>query len=160
MPRKQRHTAKRIYERLRDECGFDGGYTIVKNYVRQSKQGSREMFVPLSHPVGHAQADFGQAQVVIGGVEQTAYFFAFDLPHSDACYIRAYPAANTEAWLDGHVHAFVFFGAVPVSILYDNDACLVSKILPDGIRQRTRRFSAMLSHYLIDDRYGRPGQGE
>lgn len=159
MPRKQRHTAKRIFERLRDECGFDGGYTIVKNYVRQSKQGSREMFVPLSHPAGHAQADFGQAQVVIGGVEQTAYFFAFDLPHSDACYIRAYPAANTEAWLDGHVHAFAFFGAVPVSILYDNDACLVSKILPDGTRQRTRRFSAMLSHYMIDDRYGRPGKG-
>ena len=60
------------------------------------------MFVPLSHPAGHAQADFGEALVVISGIEQKAYFFAFDLPHSDACYIRAYPAANTEAWLDGH----------------------------------------------------------
>ncbi len=68
------------------------------------------MFVPLSHPAGHAQADFGEALVVIGGVERKAYFLAFDLPHSDACYIRAYPAANTEAWLDGHVHAFAFFG--------------------------------------------------
>jgi transposase len=120
-PRKQRHTAKRIFERLRDECGFDGGYTIVKDYVRSKKRGSREMFVPLSHPPGHAQADFGEALVVIGGVEQKAYFFALDLPHSDGCYVRAYPAANTEAWLDGHVHAFAFFGAVPQSILYDND---------------------------------------
>jgi len=96
-PRKQRHTAKLIFERLRDECGFDGGYTIVKDYVRRAKRGSREMFVPLSHPPGHGQLDFGEALVVIGGIEQKAYFFALDLPHSDACYIRAYPAAKTEA---------------------------------------------------------------
>jgi transposase len=158
-PRKQRHTAKKIFERLRDECRFDGGYTIVKDYVRTQKRGSREMFVPLSHPPGHGQADFGEALVVIGGIEQKAYFFAFDLPHSDACYIRAYPAANTEAWLDGHVHAFAFFGAVPRSVLYDNDRCLVAKIMPDGTRNRTQRFSAMLSHYVIGDRYGRPGKG-
>ena len=158
-PRKQRHTAKRIFERLRDECRYDGGYTIVKDYVRAQKRGSREMFVPLSHPPGHGQADFGEALVVIGGIEQKAYFFAFDLPHSDACYIHAYPAANTEAWLDGHVHAFAFFEAVPRSVLYDNDRCLVAKIMPDGTRKRTQRFSAMLSHYVIGDRYGRPGKG-
>jgi len=158
-PRKQRHTAKRIFERLRDECGFDGGYTIIKDYVRSKKRGSREMFVPLIHPPGHGQADFGEALVVIGGVEQKAYFFALDLPHSDACYIRAYPAANTEAWLDGQVHAFTFVGAVPRSILYDNDRCLVARIMPDGTRNRTQRFSAMLSHYVIGDRYGRPGKG-
>jgi len=158
-PRKQRHTAKRVFDRLRAECEFTGGYTIVKDYVRSKKRGSKEMFVPLSHPAGHAQADFGEALVVIGGVEQKAYFFAFDLPHSDACYIRAYPAANTEAWLDGHVHAFAFFGAVPQSVLYDNDRCLVAKIMPDKTRKRTQRFSAMLSHYVINDRYGRPGKG-
>ena len=158
-PRKQRHTAKRIFERLRDECAYDGGYTIVKDYVRTKKRGGKEMFVPLSHPPGHGQADFGEALVVIGGIERKAYFFAFDLPHSDACYIRAYPAANTEAWLDGHVHAFAFFGAVPRSVLYDNDRCLVAKIMPDGTRKRTQRFSAMLSHYVIGDRYGRPGKG-
>jgi len=141
------------------ECEFTGGYTIVKDYVRSQKRGSKEMFVPLSHPAGHAQADFGEALVVIGGVEQKAYFFAFNLPHSDACYIRAYQAANTEAWLDGHVHAFAFFGSVPQSILYDNDRCLVAKIMPDGTRKRTQRFSALLSHYMIDDRYGRPGKG-
>ena len=158
-PRKQRHTAKRIFERLRDECGFDGGYTIVKDYVRLRKRNGREMFVPLSHPPGHGQADFGEALVVIGGVEQKAHFFAFDLPHSDACFVRAYPAATTEAWLDGHVHAFAFFGAVPQSILYDNDKCLVARIMVDGTRQRTLRFSAMLSHYVVRDRYGRPGKG-
>ena len=137
-PRKQRHTAKRIFERLRSECGFAGGYTIIKDYVRSKKRGNKEMFVPLSHPAGHGQADFGEALVVIGGIEQKAYFFALDLPHSDACYIRAYPAANTEAWLDGHVHAFEFFGAVPQSILYDNDKCLVARIMPHKTRKRTR----------------------
>jgi transposase len=156
---KQRHTAKRVFERLRDEHGFIGGYTIVKDYIREHRRREREMFVPLHHPPGHAQADFGEATVVIGGVEQTAHFFALDLPHSDACYIRAYPAAIAEAWVDGHVHAFAFFGCVPQSVLYDNDRCLVARILPDGTRKRARLFSGFLSHYLIRDRYGRPGKG-
>ncbi len=158
-PRKQRHTAKRILDRLRNECGFESGYTIVKDFVRGAKRGSREMFAPLSHPLGHGQADFGEALVVIGGIEQKAHFFAFDLPHSDACYDRTYPAANTEAWLDGHMHAFAFFVAVPRSVLYDSDRCLVVKIMPDGTHNRTQRFSAMLSHYIIRDRYDRPGKG-
>jgi len=59
-----------------------------------------------------------------------------DLPHSDACFVRAYPAATAEAWVDGHVQAFAFFGKVPASALYDNDRCLVAKILPNGTRQR------------------------
>ena len=157
--RKQRHTAKRVFERLRDEHGFSGGYTIVKDYMREHRRREREMFVPLHHPPGHAQADFGEAMVVIGGVEQKAHFFALDLPHSDACYVRSYPAATAEAWVDGHVHAFAFFGCVPQSALYDNDRCLVSRILPDGTRKRARLFSGFLSHYLIRDRYGRPGKG-
>jgi len=158
-PRKQRHTAKRIFERLCDEHRFQGGYTTVKNYVREHGRRSREMFVPLAHPPGHAQADFGEALVVIGGVEQKAHFFALDLPFSDACFVRAYPAAVSEAWVDGHVHAFAFFGHVPQSVLYDNDRCLVAKILPDGTRKRAKLFSGFLSHYVIHDRYGRPGKG-
>ena len=157
--RKQRHTAKRVLDRLRAEHGFTGGYTIVKGYMREHQRRRREMFVPLDHRPGHAQADFGEALVVIGGVEQKAHFFAFDLPHSDACYVRAYPAATAEAWMDGHVHAFAFFGRVPLSVLYDNDRCLVARILPDGTRKRARLFSGLLSHYVIQDRYGRPGKG-
>ena len=62
-------------------------------------------------------------------------------------------------WVDGHIHAFAFFGAVPQSIVYDNDRCLVAKILPDGTRKRAVLFSGFLSHYLIQDRYGHPGKG-
>ena len=158
VPKKQRHTAKRIYDRLCEEKGFTGGYTTVKDYVRSHCEKAREMFIPLAHPAGHGHADFGEAVVVLGGVQQKVHFFAFDLPHSDACYIRAYHAATSEAWMDGHVHAFAFFGAVPLSVVYDNDSCLVAKIEADG-RRRTQMFTEMLSHYLFDDRYGRPGKG-
>lgn len=159
VPRKQRHTAKRVYDRLREEFAFTGGYTIIKDYMRERERRGQEVFVPLAHPPGHAQADFGEALVVIAGVEQKARFFVLDLPHSDSCYVRAYPAAVSEAWVDGHIHAFAFFGAVPQSIVYDNDRCLVAKILPDGTRKRAALFSGFLSHYLIRDRYGRPGKG-
>ena len=117
-PAKQRHTAKRIFERLRDEHGFTGGYTIVKDYVRERGVRSREMFVPLVHEPGHAQVDFGEARAVIGGVARKVHFFAFDLPHSDASFVRAYPAETSEAFCDGHVAAFAFFGGVPRSVLY------------------------------------------
>ena len=101
VPRKQRHTAKRIFERLRDEHGFDGQYTIVKDYVRERRRRTQEMFVPLSHAPGHAQCDFGEARVIIGGVERKAHYLVLDLPHSDGCFVKAYPAETTEAFLDG-----------------------------------------------------------
>ena len=158
-PKKQRHTAKRIYERLRDEHGFPGKYTIVKDYVRERRRHTREMFLPLSHPPGHAQCDYGEARVIIGGVERKAHYFALDLPHSDGCYVKAYPAETTESFCDGHVSAFAFLGGVPQSILYDNTTLAVARILGDGLRQRTRVFSELQSHYLFEDRFGRPGKG-
>ena len=158
-PKKQRHTSKRIFERLRDEHGFGGGITIVKDYVAGWHQRSQEMFVPLAHRPGHAQVDFGEALGVIAGVERKIHFFAFDLPHSDACFVVGYPAETTEAFCDGHVRAFAFFGGVPQSILYDNTKIAVARILGDGKRQRTRVFSELQSHYLFVDRFGRPGKG-
>jgi transposase len=158
-PLKQRHTAKRIFERLRDEHGYGGGYTVVKDYVRQSRARSRETFVPLAHPPGHAQVDFGEAVGVIDGVRQKVHFFCMDLPQSDACFVKAYPAETTEAFLDGHVSAFAFFGGVPCSILYDNTKIAVAKICGDGKRERTQAFTGLVSHYLFTDRFGRPGKG-
>src|SRR5271156_180173 len=158
-PKKQHHTAKRIFERLRGEHGFTGGYTIIKDHVAGWHQRAQEMFVPLVHPPGHAQADFGEAIGVIGGVERKIHFFAFDLPHSDAGFVVAYPAETTEAFCDGHVRAFSFFGGVPQSILYDNTKIAVARILGDGKRQRTRGFAELQSHYLFRDRFGRPGKG-
>ncbi|MBX3532704.1 MAG: IS21 family transposase [Rhizobiaceae bacterium] len=158
-PVKQRHTAKRIFERLRDEHRYGGGYTVVKDYVRVARARGRETFVPLSHAPGHAQVDFGEAVGVIGGVRQKLHFFCMDLPQSDAPFVKAYAAETTEAFLDGHVSAFAFFGGVPLSILYDNTRIAVAKICGDGKRERTRAFTELVSHYLFRDRFGRPGKG-
>src|SRR6267378_7298343 len=158
-PAKQQHTSKRIFERLRDEHGYDGGITIVRAYVHEQRQRLREMFVPLRHDPGHAQVDFGEALAVIAGKERKIHFFAMDLPHSDACLVQAYPAETSEAFCEGHNAGFAFFGGVPRSILYDNTKLAVARILGDGRRQRTRTFSELQSHYLFADRFGRPGKG-
>ena len=158
-PAKQRHTAKRIFERLREEHGFTGGYTIVKDYVRTATLRGQEMFVPLVHPAGEAQADFGEALVVIAGVEQKAHYLAMDLPQSDDCFVVAFPAETTEAFLEGHVRAFAYFGGVPTRILYDNTKIAVAKILGGEERQRTRAFSELQSYYLFADKFGRPAKG-
>ena len=158
-PKKQRHTAKRIWERLRAEYAFTGGYTIVKDYVREKRLGGQEMFVPLTHPPGDAQADVGEALVVIDGVECKAHYLVVDLPHSDDAFVKAFPAETTEAFCDGHNAAFRYFGGVPRGIVYDNTKLAVAKILGDRTRQRTQVFSELQSHDLFDDRFGRPGKG-
>jgi len=157
--KKQRHTAKRIFERLRDEHGFTGKLTIVTDYVREKRRQTQEVFVPLTHAPGHAQVDFGETLGVIGGTECKLHYFAMSLPHSDAFFMKAYPAETTEAFCDGHNAAFAFFGGVPLSILYDNTTIAVAKILGDGKRKRTRVFSELQSHYLFEDKFGRPGKG-
>ncbi len=160
LPRKQRHPAQRIFERLCEEHDFTGGITIVTDYIREKKRRSQqEVFAPLAHPPGHAQLDFGEALGEIGGVRCKLHFFAMALPHPDAFFIKAYPAETTEAPRDGHVSAIAFFGGVPVSILYDNTKLAVARILGDGTRKRTITFSKLQLHYLFEDRFGRPGKG-
>jgi transposase len=156
---KQRHTAQRIFERLREEEGFSGGYTIVREYVAQAQLRSREMFIPLSHRPGHAQADFGEADGYIAGRKVRFHYFCMDLPHSDGCFVKAYPAETAEAFCDGHVAAFAFFGGVPQSILYDNTRLAVSQIVKGGERRRSQMFAELQSHCLFADRFGRPGKG-
>ena len=102
MPVKQRHTAKRIFERLKAEHGFTGGYTIFKDYVAEQRLRSKEVFVPPYYPPGHAQVDFGEAPAIIGRGECKS----MDLPHSDATFVKAYPAETTETFVGVHVAAF------------------------------------------------------
>ena len=127
--------------------------------MRLRKLSQREMFVPLEHPPGDAQADFGEAMAVIGGVERKAHYLAVDLPQSDDCFVMAFPAETTEAFLEGHNHAFAYFGGVPRTILYDNTKLAVARILGDGTRMKTRAFTELQSHYLFAEKFGRPGKG-
>jgi transposase len=99
--------------------------------------GGRFSLVPLMHPPGHAQVDFGEALVVIAGREQKAHYFCLDLPQSDDCFVMVFPAETTEAFLEGHVQAFVHFNGVPQTILYDNTKLAVAQILGEGTRKRT-----------------------
>ena len=150
--KKQRHSAKRIFERIREE-GYSGGYTQVKEVVRELRQLKREVFVPLVHRPGEAQVDFGFALAKIGGVLQQIVFFVMCLPHSDAVYLQAFPRICTEVLWEGHVRAFSFFGGVPSRITYDNDRTLVAGILGPRERKLTDGFLQLVSHYLYDPHF-------
>ena len=159
-PPKQRHTAKRIFERLRAEHGFAGGYTIVKDYVRERRQRQREVFVPLAHPPGHAQVDFGEAVAVIGGVRAEDPLL-LPRPAALGCRLRQGLPGRADRGLPRRPQR-------GVRLLGRRAAARSStttpswrwrRILGDGKRQRTRAFAELQSHYLFLDRFGRPGKG-
>ena len=145
---KQRHTAKRIWERLQEE-GFTGGYTIVKDAVRELRRTRQEVYMPLTHPPGEAQVDFGHALVKMNGVLRKICFFVMALPYSDAFFVRAYERECTETFWDGHVRAFAFFGGVARRITYDNSKIAIVKIIGPRLRELTVGFLQLVSHYLF-----------
>lgn len=157
-PPKQRHTSKRIFERLRDEYGYTGGITQVKEAVAAARLGSRESFIPLSHPPGEAQFDFGEATVVIDGVACKAALAVMTLPYSDAFCVSAFPRECTETFQAGHVRAFEFFGGVPTRTSYDNTSIAVKKVVGTG-RDLTREFLRLESHFLFTHHFCRVGRG-
>lgn len=157
MPRKQRHTAKRIWERLREE-GFTGGYTVVKDAVRELTQKNQEVFVPLVHRPGEAQVDFGHALAKVNGQLRKVAFFVMALPYSDASFVMAFERECTETFWEGHVRAFEFFGGVPKRITYDNTKVAVSQILGKE-RRLTQGFLQLKSHYLFQHHFCRVARG-
>jgi len=154
LPKKQRHTAKRIYERLCEE-GYEGGYTQVKEAVRELRRTSQEVFVPLRHVPGEAQVDFGHALIKLQGELTKVAFFVMALPHSDAVFVVAYPRECTETFQDGHARAFAFWGGVPHRISYDNARTCVSQIIGAHARKLTDGFLQLQSHYLFQEHFCR-----
>jgi len=152
-PKKQRHTAWRIFERLRDEHQFSGKYTIVKDAVRAWKQSHQEVFLPLSHPPGEAQVDFGEATIRLAGQETKVALFVMTLPYSGAVFIQAFPRECTETFLEGHRRAFEYFGGVPRRISYDNSAIAVIEVFKGRERKLTREFLRLQSHYLFQEHF-------
>ena len=151
--RKQHHTARRIFERLRDEHGYVGGETIVKDAVRAWRQHHREVFLPLSHPPGEAQVDFGFADVWLEGELTKVALFVMTLPYSDAILVQAFPRECTEVFLEGHRRAFEFFGGVPTRISYDNSKIAVAAFTGSRDRKVTKEFQRLKSHYLFVDHF-------
>src|SRR5271169_5823770 len=157
-PPKQRHTAKRIFERLRAEYGYMGCYSQVQTAVASAKRHSKEAFVPLSHPPGHAQFDFGEAVVEVAGVRCKAALGVITLPYSDTYFLSAYPRECTETFQAAHVAGFEFFGGVPVRISYDNTTIAVRKVMGRE-RLLTREFLRLESHHLFAHHFCTVGRG-
>ena len=152
-PKKQRHTARRIFDRLKAEHGYAGGLTTVKDAVRAWRRSRAEVFVPLAHPPGEAQADFGQAEVTLDGRAATVAVFVMTLPYSDATFVCTFPRECTEAFLEGHVRAFEFFGGVPRRISYDNSKIAVARVTGPRDRKLTDAFLRLKSHHLFEDHF-------
>ena len=154
VPRKQRHTAKRIYERIREE-GYKGRYTQVKEAVRAIKRVRREVFFPLVHRPGEAQVDLGEALVKENGVLRKVVFFVMVLPHSDVIYVQVFERECIEVWWEGHARAFEFLGGVPSRITADNASPLVAAVIGAHDRKLTVGFLQFKSHYLFDTHFCR-----
>ena len=152
LPKKQRHTAQRIFERLGEE-GYTGGYTQVREKVAQLRRLSGEVYIPLRHDPGTAQMDVGQALVRQGGQLRRAYFFVMALPHSDALFVQAFGQARTEMFWEFHNRAFEYFGGVPRRISYDNDKVLVAAVIGKRARRLTEGFLQLQSHYRFAEHF-------
>jgi transposase len=149
MPKNQRHTAKRILERLKEE-GYTGGYTVVKEVVAEIRRTCGEVYMPLVHRPGEAQVDYFHALAKMAGRLRKVAIFLMALPYSDAFFMMCTPRECTESFWEGHVRAFSFFGGVPTRISYDNSKIAVRSIIGVHRRRLTDGFLELASHYLFD----------
>lgn len=184
-PPKQRHTAKRISDRLVAEYGFTGAEPTVRRCVARFRPQPREAFVPLTASWGqHAQVDWGQALVQLAGEPVVAHLFCLRMRASQVPFVWAAPTEKLEAFLEGHVRAFAWLGGVPAECVsdnpktavvrifhrpfptgcqgvgvYDNPKTAVVRILVGPARQEHQHFASLRAHYLFDRLFCRPAQG-
>jgi transposase len=164
-PRKQRHTAHRIWMRLRKEHpSHPVGEATVRRYVRQRKRelglSGREVFVPQSYELGQeAQVDWFEGTAMLGGEVCKLQFFAMRSMGSGDAFHRAYPHATQQALLEAHEHAFAYFGGVFKTLRYDNMTSVVKKILRGYQRVETDRIIAFRSHWGYRSEYCNPASG-
>jgi transposase len=161
-PRKQRHTARRVWQRLVEEHGAAVGESTVRRYVAEVRRRMDvppvEVMVPQHHPLGEeAEVDFGTASVYLAGVLVDVSMFIMRLSASGRGYPRAYLNEAQEVFLDGHVRAFEHFGGVPRRIRYDNLKAAVERVLKGRDRIESDRFIALRSHYGFDSFFCQPG---
>ncbi|ACV79381.1 IS21 family transposase [Nakamurella multipartita] len=168
-PRKQRHTAKRVLDRLLDEHGAaDVSYSTVRDYVARRRpeiaaaagRTLSQGFVPQTHePGGEAEVDFADLWVVLRGVKTKTFLFTLRLSYSGKAVHRAFATQGQEAFLEGHVHAFTELGGTPIDkIRYDNLKAAVSRVLFGRGREESGRWVAFRSHFGFDAFYCHPGQ--
>ena len=164
-PRKQRHTAKRIYRRLRDEAeGFNCSYRLVALYVAEKKEELRlkktEGYIPLVHHPGEAQADFGFADFYENWkLHHEAKYLVLSFPFSNGGFLQLNYGENMECLLEGPVAMFEHIGGVPTEIWFDNTRTIVTKVIKGGGRNVTERFQRFCEHYRIKAVFMNPESG-
>lgn len=161
MPREQRHTARRVHERLVDECGFEGSYSSVQRWVKQWRERHRdesEGFSELEWAPGSAQVDFGQAKAVLAGVERTVHFLVVSFPYSNMRYVAALPGETAECVCHGLNQVFAHAGMVPRVLVSGHRH---GRRPPQGGRQVTQTglYSLFCAHYGFETRFCNPYSG-
>ncbi len=163
-PRKQRHTAHRVYNRLVEEQGYRGCESTVRRYVRMVKRilgvGSPRAFIPCDPEAGHeAEVDWGHAIAVIAGEQVRLSFFCMRSKYSGKHFVRFYPCERQQAFFDAHIHAFAFFGGIFPILIYDNLTTAVQKVLRGRDRVEQEAFSKFKAYYNFKALFCNPGSG-
>lgn len=163
-PRKQRHTATRIYNRLKTELGYNGGATTVRRYVREAKLrlgiNGQQVFIPSDPKAGQeAEVDWGTCSAILDGEFVKLKFFCMRSKFSGKHFVRCYPCERHQALFDGHIQAFSFFGGVFPVIIYDNLKTVVQKVLIGKNRNLQESYEKFKAYYSFEARFCNPGQG-
>ena len=163
-PPKQRHTAMRIFERLRDEdCDegrYLGAYDSVRRFVKLHRESKRETFIPLDHDPGQrVEADFGEIQVDFPDGRRKVNVLILVWSYSNAPFAIALPTQRTEAILEGMAQAFEFFGCVPKEVWWDNPRTVADAVLSGRERKINARYAALASHFAFEPLFCLPASG-
>jgi transposase len=158
-PKKQRHTAMRIFERLQGE-GYQGAYNSVCRFVKKHRQSKRDTFIPLDHDAGQrVEADFGEIQVDFPDGRRKVNVLILVWSYSNAPFAIALPTQRTEAILEGMTQAFEFFGCIPKEVWWDNPRTVAAAILKGRERKINQRYAALASHFAFEPLFCLPARG-
>ena len=163
-PKKQRHTAHRIYNRLMEEHGYKGGESTVRRYVRFAKMtlgiDAPRAFIPCNPEAGHeVEVDWGTATAIIAGEELRLKFFCMRSKYSGKHFVRFYPCERQQAFFDAHIHAYSFYGGIFPIHIYDNLTTAVRKVLQGKARIEQAGFSKFKAYYSFEARFCNPDSG-
>ena len=163
-PKRQRHTAVRIYNRLRQEHDFQGSETTVRRYVREAKLrlgiGSQQVFIPSDPQVGvEAEVDWGRCIAILAGVETQLRLFCMRSKCSGKHFVCCYPCERQQALFDGHMRGFSFFGGVFPVLIYDNLSTAVQKVFRGKKRVLHESYDKFRGYYNFTPRFCNRGQG-
>ena len=162
-PRKQRHTIKRIYNRLQKEHSYKGSYSTLKQYVNRKKdqmQKYKESFLPLDHPPGHAQVDFGRFKYydALDGAHE-GYALIVSFPYSNTGWMQVFPSENQECLLEGLKRIFSHIGGVPIRLRCDNMTTAVAQVLKGTERVISDGFYRFMLHHRFCTDFCNPAKG-